>query len=292
MVKRIEITRLDPLDNKEEILVDHHSLLNVLNVLERQLEELNTRLKLPDLKDYSDFCVEMLLSLSGNGLKRRVEGIKTRLIQLTGLMEDLARVHKEQEIVIQGILQTLGVAVARIEEFQSDRFVWRLTRADDIRIRLFQFLEAVEKVSRGRFHFAFEEGESSPNSYLIDLRIECRNDSLRIPKVLEDTLRDLVGNARKYSRPGTVIRIHLSEEEPGGIRLRVQDEGLGIPAGEIDKVVQYGYRASNVLDHKTMGGGYGLTKAYMVCKRFGGRFFIESSQPGGTAIELTAFPPE
>jgi signal transduction histidine kinase len=35
-----------------------------------------------------------------------------------------------------------------------------------------------------------------------------------------------------------------------------------------------------------MGGGFGLTKAFMVTKRFGGRFWIASELGRGTRIRI------
>ena len=84
--------------------------------------------------------------------------------------------------------------------------------------------------------------------------------------------------------------IELSEKEPRGLFLKVTDQGIGIPEEEVEKVTRYGYRASNVFDRRTMGGGYGLTKAYQLCKKFHGRFFIESDEGKGTCIEMTLFP--
>jgi signal transduction histidine kinase len=73
------------------------------------------------------------------------------------------------------------------------------------------------------------------------------------------------------------------------MRLVVEDSGLGIPADEISKVVEFGYRASNSKSPSTRGGGFGLSKAYYLTKIFGGKMFIDSPVPGrnnGTKISI------
>jgi signal transduction histidine kinase len=68
--------------------------------------------------------------------------------------------------------------------------------------------------------------------------------------------------------------------------LVVEDTGKGIPADEIEQVVNYGTRARNVQDQETKGGGFGLTKAWFVTKQFDGRLWIESEEKIGTTITL------
>jgi signal transduction histidine kinase len=106
-----------------------------------------------------------------------------------------------------------------------------------------------------------------------------------MPPVFKDVMRDLVANARKYTTPGGHITfaVHESETE---LRFVVEDTGRGIPAAEIPTVVQFGRRASNVGDVRTMGGGFGLTKAVLVTKQFGGQFWIASEAGLGTRIRI------
>lgn len=70
------------------------------------------------------------------------------------------------------------------------------------------------------------------------------------------------------------------------LRLVVQDTGCGIPADEIERVVDFGYRATNVQSKATKGGGFGLTKAYYLTSKLGGSMWIESTLGQGTRITL------
>lgn len=106
-----------------------------------------------------------------------------------------------------------------------------------------------------------------------------------MPPVLCDVMRDLLANARKYTPPGGTI-IAAMYQEPKWLHLAVADTGRGIPPDEIAAVAQFGKRASNVEDVRTFGGGFGLTKAFLVTKQFGGRFWIQSELGVGTRIRL------
>jgi signal transduction histidine kinase len=149
-----------------------------------------------------------------------------------------------------------------------------------------QVFQAIEKNAGGRYRIVTDPKEKDPRSYLalLDIRGH-RGQSIIMPPVFQDTFRDLLANARKYSPPGSTIRGQLWEtgEELG---LRVEDEGEGIPRNELEQVIRFGYRAGNVSKKKSMGGGFGLTKAYFVTKSFNGRMWIDSDTGSGTRVEI------
>lgn len=271
-------------------MVDHHGLLNLLNVLERELETINRSIKSPDLQHYSEFCIDVLMDLSHTVSPEQWNAIENRFSELAVLIRDLIPKYAKQRTALQGVLEILDMASARLGEFRQDRFKWQPVPCSEILDRLTHFLVATERVSRGRFHFTFFPNPPEPDGYQIDFKVESPGETLNAPPILQDTIRDVVGNARKYSPPGTTIKIRL-RQEAAGLRLIVADQGIGIPEDEMEKVVLYGYRASNALDKKTMGGGFGLTKACQLAHKFRGQFFIESAPGKGTQIELTLFPP-
>lgn len=277
--------------DEEAVLLDNHSFLNLINVLEKQLSALSQQTGNAALKAYRDFCLDILIDLSSTDFPDKLPFIEEQFGELGTILKDLLKQHPDESESIEVIIEILEVARTRIQEFRTDRYSWKFTPCDDIQRILTQFLGATEKVSHGRFHFVYTPKKAGPHDYEIDFKIESTRRQLLCPSILKDTMRDLVGNARKYSPPGKRITIRLSELSESGLRLRVSDEGMGIPESEIEKVVRYGYRASNALDRKTMGGGFGLTKAYLLCKRFDGAFHIESQEGKGTTVELTLFPP-
>ncbi|MBT5902062.1 MAG: ATP-binding protein [Opitutaceae bacterium] len=126
-----------------------------------------------------------------------------------------------------------------------------------------------------------------PNDYFVDLAVqsEINEDAVLIPLVFKDVMRDLIANSRKYSPLGASIIVGLYETSDA-LKFVVQDTGRGIPEEEIQRVFEYGSRGSNVEGVRTMGGGFGLTKAFYVTKQFGGRFWIKSAVDQGTRIRI------
>jgi signal transduction histidine kinase len=108
-----------------------------------------------------------------------------------------------------------------------------------------------------------------------------------MPAVFQDVIRDLLANARKYTDPGKSIQSGLHESN-STLRFIVRDTGIGIPEKEIEDIITFGRRGSNAKERPTRGGGFGLTKAYYVTKKFNGRMWIESPLRGNrsTGIEI------
>ncbi|MCZ7009913.1 ATP-binding protein, partial [Salmonella enterica] len=62
-------------------------------------------------------------------------------------------------------------------------------------------------------------------------RVAMRADPIRLIQVLQNLLL----NASKFSPPGSRITIQ-AERQPQVVELRVSDEGIGIPASEIETI--------------------------------------------------------
>lgn len=149
-----------------------------------------------------------------------------------------------------------------------------------------EFLSAVEKNARGRYRIVHNIAAADPRDYVVHLDIEsAEGDTITMPAILQDVLRDLLANARKYTEPGGEITAGLFDDGHK-LRLVVEDTGRGIPEAEIAAVVDYGHRAQNALDKPTMGAGFGLTKAYYVARQFGGRMWIGSEVGVGTRVRI------
>jgi hypothetical protein len=54
---------------------------------------------------------------------------------------------------------------------------------------------------------------------------------------------------------------------------------MGIDEEEISHIIEFGVRGSNVANRRTMGAGFGLTKAYFFTKQFGGSFKVKVLLP-------------
>ncbi|MBK8475757.1 MAG: ATP-binding protein [Opitutaceae bacterium] len=293
----IEITDIPPLSVGEEALLEMHGLINVLNVLRCELSILGQNLA-GDSRLFADslaLCERMLEAMETPGKA----------------LEDAAHIEEYERVILREVeaqfVFALKPRAAGMEEsFGNLRPIftilklrsrellaratapgeWEQPTLDDLRADYVHFLEAVAKNSRGRFRMCFNPALQEASDYYADLRLEAASGpAVMIPVGFRDSIRDLIANARKYTAPGGRITAALHDDTEL-IRFIVDDTGRGIPKSEVTKVVQYGKRASNVSDVRTHGGGYGLTKAFLITKQFGGRFWIASELGLGTRIRI------
>jgi signal transduction histidine kinase len=103
---------------------------------------------------------------------------------------------------------------------------------------------------------------------------------------VQEIVANLVDNALKYSSPGTAVRVSASVHD-GSLVLRVQDEGEGIPAGDLprifDRFVQIDQSAT-----RTHGGvGLGLHLVRELTRRLGGDVAVDSVIGRGSVFTVT-----
>jgi signal transduction histidine kinase len=87
-------------------------------------------------------------------------------------------------------------------------------------------------------------------------------------KLIRRVLGNLVENAIKYSPEGTTITLR-SKEEGTWVRVYIEDQGIGIPPEEQERVFAKFYRCENPAMSQTKGTGLGL---YLV------KYFVELHQ--------------
>lgn len=119
----------------------------------------------------------------------------------------------------------------------------------------------------------------SPDSGIhVDQQVEAGSMFAGSQEDLEEMLGNLIDNAIKWARARVVIRV---ERSAAGIRVRVQDDGPGIPDDTIDAVLQRGVR----LDERKPGSGFGLAIVDEIAASHDGRLSLHNIA-GGFVAEL------
>jgi len=289
----------DPVITNEQIFeLEMHSFINILNVISAQLQLIRMICKHPSLLNRPvAMTQELAYAIRANNRKdaspSSLEHL-SRVIQqcLHELEEKEPEILQDREYsgyvdTFKQIFQVLDIRIDELYRRWDQPREWEAFSIDVFRKELIHFLGAIEKNSRGRYRIVYNIAEQEKNDYLVHVNITSDDpEELMMPLLIKDSIRDLIANARKYTPPGGKIDVGLSSRE-GVLRFVIEDNGYGIPADEITRVVTYGYRASNVIDEvRTMGNGLGLTKAYYVTKQFGGRFWLDSREKKGTVVRF------
>jgi signal transduction histidine kinase len=99
---------------------------------------------------------------------------------------------------------------------------------------------------------------------------------------LRRLLRNLVDNALRYAGAARVSLVR----EAGQAVLRVEDDGPGIPDGEIARMVEPFTRLEASRNSATGGAGLGLTLARAIAEQHGGRLTLANRADGGLRAEV------
>jgi signal transduction histidine kinase len=105
---------------------------------------------------------------------------------------------------------------------------------------------------------------------------------------LRQILLNLLDNAMKYGGDGTEVSVQVTPIVTGGARLRVDDNGPGVPARERDRIWRPFERGGVARARAAGGSGIGLTIVREIAEEHGGRSWVEAAPTGGARfiIEL------
>lgn len=294
----IEITEMPPLKPAEQTLLDMHSMLNVFNVLWSELALIGFALEndAAALKEGVALISNLVGALrdpaaSLECANRIEEHIRTFTAEIDRKLAPHPGAAERPDIAqslasLQSVFAVLRVRARELLARAGNPELWIEVSTAELERDFRDVFAAIESSSRGRFRIVYNAAIQRRTDYYVDLKFEnADGDRLWLPLVFKDVMRDLMANARKYTAPGGQITSAL-HADPEKLRFVVSDTGRGIPANELAGVINYGRRGTNVTDVRTMGGGFGLTKAFFVTKQFGGRFWIASDLGHGTRVRI------
>ena len=195
-----------------------------------------------------------------------------------GLLEDSSDyLTKEQQMSYFGMIRT---AIRDMDQLLTE--VLLIGKADSGRLKcqldpinLQAFCERIVETLRLN---------ATPNQELIFTTQGDLNQGLWDGNILRHILNNLLGNALKYSPQGGTVSFDLTNE---GDRMvfRIQDQGIGIPQEELEKLFKPFYRASNV--DKIAGTGLGLAIVHRCVEALGGEITVTSQVGAGTEFVLS-----
>ncbi|WP_313299764.1 ATP-binding protein [Pseudomonas sp.] len=156
----------------------------------------------------------------------------------------------------------------------------RLYNADQARERVeVSLLELVDSVLGG---FA-EELEAKS----IEWEVQAEGNLPRFvldPRLTARAVQNLVRNAMRYCDHSLLLRLRL--EADGACLLTVEDDGIGIPPEERERIFQPFYRLDRSRDRSTGGFGLGLAISRRAIEGQGGTLSVAQSALGGAQFRI------
>ena len=104
--------------------------------------------------------------------------------------------------------------------------------------------------------------------------------------LLKQTARILIENAAKYTENGEEIIFKLGRNENGEAYFSIQDNGIGMDAGDVPHIFERFFRADTARVRKDGGTGLGLSIAKWIIDNHKGYFSVLSRKGIGTRITV------
>ena len=102
---------------------------------------------------------------------------------------------------------------------------------------------------------------------------------------LVSAVSNLIDNAVKYSNRDGIVRMSASVVD-AQVEIDVADEGVGIPARDIDRIFERFYRVDRARSRETGGTGLGLAIVRHVATNHGGHVSVRSHEGEGSVFTL------
>lgn len=104
-------------------------------------------------------------------------------------------------------------------------------------------------------------------------------------KWLHFILKQLIGNAIKYTPQNGQITIVLSKNERG-TWLTLKDTGIGIPPEDLQRIFDKGFTGTNGRNEQNKSTGLGLYLAKSLTEKLGQQLYVESFEGKGSSFSI------
>ncbi len=210
--------------------------------------------------------------------------LRTPLTSVKGTVETLRDGAVDDPEVRDRFLETIEVETDRLIRLVNDLLL--LSRADSEALNLQREPVDVADLTRQTADRLAYRAEAQ----CLDLQVVSES---RLPKVwadadrIEQVLVNLLDNAIKYSPEGSIVRVRAAYGSDGMVCVSVVDQGIGIPAAELERIGERFYRADRARSRGQGGSGLGLAIARALVEAHGGRLWLESEEGRGTTATFS-----
>lgn len=205
--------------------------------------------------------------------------LRAPLRHITGFAQLLERKAGQQlDDTSRGYLKTIISAAQQGGTLVDDLLAFSRMGRAELRQSRVPLQELVSEVRR--------EFEADTHGRTIEWRIGQLPVVRADPALLRQVIRNLVGNAMKYTRPKPQALIEVgSREVPGEVEVWVRDNGVGFEMQYVDKLFGVFQRLHTPEEFE--GTGIGLANVRRIISRHGGRTWAEGAVGQGATFHFS-----
>ncbi|EKS4551230.1 PAS domain-containing protein [Listeria monocytogenes] len=210
--------------------------------------------------------------------------LKTPVTALKGFAETLLDGAMYDEVLLKKFLTIIKEESDRLHRLIMDILALSRIEQNPVaeNVELVDVDEVIEQSARTIFEMATEKNirVTIPEKTSASVMIETNRDKL------QQIVINLLSNAINYTPVDGKVEVKLIEQEAEVI-IEVTDNGIGIPAKDIDRVFERFYRVDKARSRHSGGTGLGLSIVKHLVENCGGRIEVESQEEVGSTFRVT-----
>ncbi|EAD9709684.1 PAS domain-containing protein [Listeria monocytogenes] len=210
--------------------------------------------------------------------------LKTPVTALKGFAETLLDGAMYDEVLLKKFLTIIKEESDRLHRLIMDILALSRIEQNPVaeNVELVDVDEVIEQSARTIFEMATEKNirVTIPEKTSGSVMIETDRDKL------QQIIINLLSNAINYTPIDGKVEVKLIEQEAEVI-IEVTDNGIGIPAKDIDRVFERFYRVDKARSRHSGGTGLGLSIVKHLVENCGGRIEVESQEEVGSTFRVT-----
>ncbi|EAC8165943.1 PAS domain-containing protein [Listeria monocytogenes] len=210
--------------------------------------------------------------------------LKTPVTALKGFAETLLDGAMYDEMLLKKFLTIIKEESDRLHRLIMDILALSRIEQNPVpeNVELVEVDEVIEQSARTIFEMATEKNiqVTIPEKTSESVMIETDRDKL------QQIIINLLSNAINYTPVDGKVEVKLIEQEAEVI-IEVTDNGIGIPAKDIDRVFERFYRVDKARSRHSGGTGLGLSIVKHLVENCGGRIEVESQEEVGSTFRVT-----
>ncbi len=212
-------------------------------------------------------------------LKTPITSIRLYLETLQKRNVDDQQRHEFYQVMLDDTQRLMGTVEGVL---RAARITQRNAVLSRVEVAVGPLVQETIEWGRSRHHLAPEVLDWAPEGQP-DAQLSVMGDR----DELFTALSNVLDNAVKYSPKDPQIRIAVVTPDLEHVEIRVRDNGVGIPRGELKRVFKRFYRVLSPGPSTVKGSGLGLFIVRAIARRHGGNAYAESEGSGrGTTVTI------